>query len=98
MEGLALSSGDRQARDGREVAQTRISTLLAMEIERAPGWTPSDRQKIRRLIRKMSLENPTWGTPRIQAELHLLGFSVAESTVAAVVYEHHRAIWLICPP
>ena len=37
---------------------------------------------IRELIRKISRENPLWGTPRIQAELHLLGFSVAESTVA----------------
>jgi hypothetical protein len=30
----------------------------------------------------MSRENPTWGVPRIQAELHLLGYKVAESTVA----------------
>jgi len=30
----------------------------------------------------MSHENPTWGVPRIKAELHLLGYKVAESTVA----------------
>ena len=30
----------------------------------------------------MSRENPLWGVPRIQSELHLLGFDVAESTVA----------------
>jgi len=30
----------------------------------------------------MSEENPLWGAPRIQAELGLLGFNVAESTVA----------------
>ena len=30
----------------------------------------------------MSRENPTWGVPRIQAELHLLGYAIAESTVA----------------
>lgn len=29
----------------------------------------------------MSRENPLWGVPRIQAELGLLGFDVAESTV-----------------
>jgi len=30
----------------------------------------------------MSRENPTWGVPRLQAELQLLGHKVAESTVA----------------
>jgi transposase InsO family protein len=30
----------------------------------------------------VSLENPLWGTPRIQSELRLLGFDLAESTVA----------------
>jgi putative transposase len=39
-------------------------------------------QEIRDLIRRMSRENPLWGAPRIQAELHLLGYEIAESTVA----------------
>ena len=43
---------------------------------------PKVAPEIRRLIRRMSLENPLWGTPRIQAELRLLGYDVAESTVA----------------
>jgi putative transposase len=30
----------------------------------------------------MCRENPTWGAPRIQSELRLLGYEVAESTVA----------------
>ena len=38
--------------------------------------------ELRNLIRCMSHENPTWGVPRIKAELHLLGYKVAESTVA----------------
>ena len=38
--------------------------------------------EIRMLIRRMSRENPTWGAPRILSELLLLGYSVAESTVA----------------
>jgi putative transposase len=38
--------------------------------------------EIRDLIHRMSEENPLWGAPRIQAELGLLGFNVAESTVA----------------
>jgi len=40
-----------------------------------------DRQ-VQALIRRMSRENPTWGAPRIQSELRLLGHAVAESTVA----------------
>ena len=38
--------------------------------------------EIRALIRRMSRENPTWGRRRIRSELHLLGYEVAELTVA----------------
>ncbi len=34
---------------------------------------PRIETEIRRLIRRMSRENPTWGVPRIQSELALLG-------------------------
>ena len=43
---------------------------------------PRIETEIRRLIRRMSRENPTWGAPHIQSELCLLGYAVAESTVA----------------
>src|ERR1700730_8165150 len=43
---------------------------------------PKIEQEIRDLISRMSRENPLWGVPRIQAELHLLGCEIAESTVA----------------
>jgi hypothetical protein len=46
-----------------------------------PGRPRIDAE-IRELIRRISQENPLWGTPRIQSELSLLGFEVAESTVA----------------
>jgi putative transposase len=46
-----------------------------------PGRPRIDAE-IRELIRRISRENPLWGTPCIKAELHLLGFEVAESTVA----------------
>ena len=42
---------------------------------------PKIEAEIRRLIRRMSRENPTWGVPRIQSELALLGHAVSEATV-----------------
>jgi hypothetical protein len=47
----------------------------------SPG-RPKVEQEVRDLIRRMSKENPTWGAPRIQSELALLGYDVAESTVS----------------
>jgi transposase InsO family protein len=37
---------------------------------------------LRALIRRMSIENPLWGAPRIHGELLKLGFEVAQSSVA----------------
>ena len=34
---------------------------------------------LRALIRRMSMENPLWGAPRIHGELLKLGFEVAQS-------------------
>ena len=49
---------------------------------KAPLGRPKIDKEIRELIGKMSRENPLWGVPRIQAELRLLGYDLAESTVA----------------
>jgi putative transposase len=38
--------------------------------------------KLIHLIRRLSMENTTWGAPKIASELALLGHTVAESTVA----------------
>jgi hypothetical protein len=38
--------------------------------------------ELRGLIRRMSVENPLWGGPRIHGELLKLGFEVAQSSVA----------------
>jgi putative transposase len=46
-----------------------------------PG-RPTIPKEVIRLIRQMARENVTWGAPRIQAELRLLGHEIAESTVA----------------
>ena len=45
-----------------------------------PG-RPAIAKEIRDLIRKMSIANPTWGSPRILGELGKLGIAVAKSTV-----------------
>jgi len=45
---------------------------------------------VRNLIRDMSRDNPTWGAPRIRAELRLLGHDVAESTVAKYIVRSRK--------
>jgi len=54
-----------------------------------PG-RPKIEAEIRRLIRRMSRENPLWGTPRIQSELTLLGHIVTESTVDRYRIHPHK--------
>ena len=36
---------------------------------------------MRTLIRRMSMDNPLWGAPRIHGELVKLGFEVAQSSL-----------------
>jgi hypothetical protein len=38
--------------------------------------------ELRVLIRRMSMENPLWGAPRIHGELLKLGFEIAQSSIA----------------
>jgi putative transposase len=38
--------------------------------------------EVRTLIRKMSLDNPLWGAPRIHGELLKLGYDICETTIA----------------
>jgi transposase InsO family protein len=51
---------------------------------------PKTDAEVRALIRRMARENPTWGAPRIQSELALLGHDVAESTVAKYMGRAHK--------
>jgi transposase InsO family protein len=46
------------------------------------GGRPPIDMELRVLIRRMSVENPLWGAPRIHGELLKLGFEVAQSSVA----------------
>ena len=49
---------------------------------RQRGGRPQIDAELRALIRRMSIENPLWGAPRIHGELLKLGFEVAQSSVA----------------
>ncbi len=54
-----------------------------------PGRPKIDAE-IRKLIRRMSLENPTWGTPRIRSELRLLGNETSKATVDKYKVRHRK--------
>ena len=54
-----------------------------------PVGRPRLDAELRDLIRRMARENPTWGRRRIRAELALLGYEVAELTVAK--YMHRKS-------
>ena len=56
---------------------------------RAVGGRPQIEADLRVLIRRMSVENPLWGAPRIHGELLKLGFQVAQSTVAKYMVKRH---------
>jgi transposase InsO family protein len=49
---------------------------------RLRGGRPQIGSDLRALIRRMSIDNPLWGAPRIHGELLKLGFDVAQSSVA----------------
>ncbi len=58
---------------------------------RSLGGRPQIDTDLRALIRRMSIENPLWGAPRILGELLKLGFEVAQSTVAKYMVERLRS-------
>jgi len=49
---------------------------------RPRGGRPRIGKEVRDLIRRMSIENPLWGAPKIHGELFKLGIDVAQSTVS----------------
>ena len=56
---------------------------------RSFGGRPQIDTQLRALIRRMSVENPLWGAPRIHGELLKLGFEVAQSSVAKYMVNRH---------
>jgi transposase InsO family protein len=61
----------------------RAGWLLYWRWRSNPGrGRPKVSVEVRTLIRRMSLENPLWGAPRIHGELLKLGYDICESTIA----------------
>src|ERR1700726_103592 len=54
------------------------------------GGRPQIETELRVLIRRMSVENPLWGAPRIHGELLKLGFEIAQSSVAKYMVKRWR--------
>ncbi len=59
-----------------------------------PVGRPRISKELRDLIFRMVAENPTWGSPRIHAELKVLGFDVSERTVLRWIRRVPRNIWV----
>ena len=57
---------------------------------RGRSGRPKIDAEIRKLIRRMSRENPLWGTPRIRSELRLLGYEASKATVDKYRIRHHK--------
>jgi hypothetical protein len=57
---------------------------------RPQGGRPPIDTELRALIRRMSVENPLWGAPRIHGELLKLGFEVAQSSVSKYMVKRQQ--------
>jgi hypothetical protein len=57
---------------------------------RSRGGRPQIETDLRALIRRMSIENPLWGAPRIHGELLKLGFAVGAVECCQI---HGQAAW-----
>jgi hypothetical protein len=53
---------------------------------RPRGGRPRIGKEVRDLIRRMSIENPLWGAPKIHGELLKLGTQVGIALATAVMY------------
>jgi hypothetical protein len=61
---------DHPPRDPCALASGRLPPVLA---SRSVGGRPQIDADLRALIRRMSIDNPLWGAPRIHGELLKLG-------------------------
>src|ERR1700719_4610212 len=57
---------------------------------RPRGGRPRIRKEVRDLIRRISIENPLWGAPRIHGDLLKLGIDVGQTSVAKYMARRRR--------
>ena len=79
---------DHPTGDPRSLASRWFPPVLALEVP-VPGGRPQIDADLRALIRRMSVDNPLWGAPRIHGELLKLGFEVAQSSVAKYMVKRY---------
>jgi len=60
------------------------------KVRRGQPGRPAIARETRDLIRRMSLENPTWGAPRIHGELLKLGIDIGESSVTKYMVRRRK--------
>jgi hypothetical protein len=72
---------DHPSRDPCLLASGWFSQLRSWK-SRSSGGRPQIEADLRALIRRIGVENPLWGVPRIHGELLKLGFEVAQSSIA----------------
>ena len=69
------------------------------KVRRGQRGRPAVSKEIRKLIRRMSRENPLWGAPRIHGELLKLGIDVGETSVSKCASsEGWHVQWETVPP
>jgi putative transposase len=56
--------------------------LWTWKVRRGQRGRPPVSKEVRKLIRRMSRENPLWGAPRIHGELLKLGIDIGETSVS----------------
>jgi hypothetical protein len=83
---VAVQSRHCPARHRSGVAPPRLPALLAVEVQAKPGRPPEAYRRDSPPDSPDGPENPTWGRRRIRAELALLGYRVAELTVARYMH------------
>jgi hypothetical protein len=76
LERLANSTRDRETGDSYRLASPGHPVVLDVE-ESPTNGRPPITADVRRLVQKMSKENPFWGAQRIHGELLKLGLEVS---------------------